>query len=91
MHKYFFFIGQQFGTAAEVKERVHLHSIETRRELYLKKNDKERIRVQCKGTIPVYSTTDGPESQVDVGPSQTVGPSQVDGPSQTVGSSQKVK
>ena len=40
VHKHFFFVGQQFGIAIEVKERVHQHSIETRRELYLKKNDK---------------------------------------------------
>ncbi|GKF18756.1 ATP-dependent (S)-NAD(P)H-hydrate dehydratase isoform X3, partial [Tanacetum coccineum] len=45
--KHFFFVGQTFPTAADVKERVRLHSIETRRKLFLAKNDKLRIRAKC--------------------------------------------
>nr|GEV91119.1 transposase, mutator type [Tanacetum cinerariifolium] len=35
-----------------VKGRVKKHSVETRRQLILVKNDNERVRVRCKGTIP---------------------------------------
>ena len=37
----FFYCGQSFGSAKEVKERVREHSIETRRELLFLKNDKK--------------------------------------------------
>ncbi|GKE50649.1 hypothetical protein Tco_1481907, partial [Tanacetum coccineum] len=47
-----------------VKLLVKKHSLETRRELKLVKNDKERVRAICFGTIPVFS--DGPN---DAGPS----------------------
>ncbi|GJX96569.1 putative transcription factor interactor and regulator CCHC(Zn) family protein, partial [Tanacetum coccineum] len=49
MHKHFFFVGQTFASADDVKERVRLHSIKTRRQLYLAKNDKVRIRAKCFG------------------------------------------
>ena len=55
-YKHFFFFGQKFASAAEVKERVRLHSIETRRKLQLLKNDKSRVRAKCMGRIPVFTT-----------------------------------
>nr|GEV53798.1 hypothetical protein [Tanacetum cinerariifolium] len=66
LHKVNFFIGQEFPNLVVVKDLVHRHSIETRRELYLKKNDKVRVRVACKGTIPAFTTS------CDIGPSQVV-------------------
>ncbi|GJT87824.1 mutator type transposase [Tanacetum coccineum] len=65
-----FFVGQEFPNSAIVKDLVHRHSIETRRELYLKKNDKVRVRAACKGTIPVFTTS------CDIGPSKVVESSQ---------------
>nr|KAJ0186252.1 hypothetical protein LSAT_V11C900478630 [Lactuca sativa] len=47
-----FYIFQKFGSAKEFKDKVKLHAIETRRELALEKNDKNRVRWVCKGTIP---------------------------------------
>ncbi|CAI9269138.1 unnamed protein product [Lactuca saligna] len=47
-----FYIHQTFSTAKEVKQQIYLHSIQSRRELDFVKNDKNRIRVVCKGTIP---------------------------------------
>ncbi|GJY31487.1 mutator type transposase [Tanacetum coccineum] len=44
--------GQQFASKEIVKGRVKKHSIETRRQLILVKNDNERVRVRCEGTIP---------------------------------------
>ncbi|GKD13620.1 hypothetical protein Tco_1198027 [Tanacetum coccineum] len=35
-----------------MKGRVKKHSVETRRRLILVKNDNERVRVRCEGTIP---------------------------------------
>ncbi|GKB88131.1 hypothetical protein Tco_0960403 [Tanacetum coccineum] len=45
--KYSFYIGQKFTTSKEAKDRVHLHSIESRRNLKLYKNDGVRIRTRC--------------------------------------------
>ncbi|KAL4577609.1 hypothetical protein LXL04_013719 [Taraxacum kok-saghyz] len=52
MVKDHFYIFQRFSSPEEVKERIYLHAIETRRELEIVKNDKQRIWVTCKGTIP---------------------------------------
>ncbi|GJZ23028.1 hypothetical protein Tco_0560487 [Tanacetum coccineum] len=44
-----------------VTGRVRMHSIETRRKLIMVKNNKERVRVRCEGTIPAlvpYVATD---------------------------------
>ncbi|GJS02021.1 hypothetical protein Tco_0318529 [Tanacetum coccineum] len=35
-----------------VTGRVRMHSVETRRKLIMVKNNKERVRVRCEGTIP---------------------------------------
>ncbi|GKC71898.1 mutator type transposase [Tanacetum coccineum] len=52
----------------DVKERVRLHSIETRRQLYLAKNDKVRIRAKCFGRNPVFILDGEGPSTTDVGP-----------------------
>nr|KAJ0209902.1 hypothetical protein LSAT_V11C400164130 [Lactuca sativa] len=68
-----FYIHQTFSTAKEVKQQIYLHSIQSRRELDFVKNDKNRIRVVCKGTIPNLGIleTDGTNKSNDkVGPSQ---------------------
>ncbi|CAI9290662.1 unnamed protein product [Lactuca saligna] len=44
--------------AQEFKERVKLHAIETRRELEFEKNDKNRVRVVCRGTVPKLGNLD---------------------------------
>ncbi|GKB87965.1 zinc finger, SWIM-type containing protein, partial [Tanacetum coccineum] len=66
--------GKEFATADDVKKDIHKLSIETRRELFLKKNDKVRVRAECRGTIPVFRDTPqhGPS---DGGPSQASGSS----------------
>ncbi|GJX36180.1 mutator type transposase [Tanacetum coccineum] len=51
-NKYYFYLGQQFASKEIVKGRVKKHSVETRRQLILVKNDNERVRVRCEGTIP---------------------------------------
>ncbi|GJT45450.1 mutator type transposase [Tanacetum coccineum] len=51
-NKYYFYLGQQFASKKIVKGRVKKHSVETRIQLILVKNDNERVRVRCQGTIP---------------------------------------
>ncbi|GKF61184.1 zinc finger, SWIM-type containing protein, partial [Tanacetum coccineum] len=70
--------GKNFATADDVKKDIHKLSIETRRELFLKKNDKVRVRAECRGTILVFEDT--PQHVPSDG-----------GPSQASGSSQKTK
>ncbi|GKD77581.1 mutator type transposase [Tanacetum coccineum] len=50
--KYYFYLGQQFASKEIVKRRVKKHSVKTRRQLILVKNDNERVRVRCQGIIP---------------------------------------
>ncbi|KAJ9566968.1 hypothetical protein OSB04_002934 [Centaurea solstitialis] len=73
-----FYVGQLFGSKEDARNAITNHSIETRRDLWLEKNDGRRLRVKCKGKMVVIG---GPSSFGDssVGPS-SVGPSS-DGPS----------
>nr|GEY10662.1 transposase, MuDR [Tanacetum cinerariifolium] len=50
-----FFVGEQFATSKLVKEKVTRVSVEQRRQLWLKKNDKLRVRVVCKGQVPDFA------------------------------------
>ncbi|GKE19313.1 shikimate O-hydroxycinnamoyltransferase [Tanacetum coccineum] len=45
--KYSFYTGQQFTTSKEAKDIVYLHSIKSRRNLKLYKNDRVRIIARC--------------------------------------------
>ena len=53
--KYYFFTGQEFATPEEAKERIHMHAVESRRNLRLVKNDGLRIRAICDSQIPVFT------------------------------------
>ncbi|GKD46555.1 heat stress transcription factor B-4-like protein [Tanacetum coccineum] len=77
--KYSFYTGQQFTTPKEAKDRVYLHSIESRRNLKLYKNDSVRIRARCEGKVPVFTMSQGtgptgPNSRMEAGPSGSSGP-----------------
>ncbi|XP_071742482.1 uncharacterized protein [Rutidosis leptorrhynchoides] len=47
----YFYVEQEFGSKEEIKERVQLHAIETKRQLVFIKNEGTRIRVGCVGTV----------------------------------------
>ncbi|GJT45049.1 hypothetical protein Tco_0953764, partial [Tanacetum coccineum] len=64
--KYGFYCGQGFASSKEVKDRVYLHSIKTRRELKLVRNNKLRVRATCFGKTLVYATASH-GADVDVG------------------------
>ncbi|GJV85712.1 hypothetical protein Tco_1525610 [Tanacetum coccineum] len=66
--KYGFYCGQGFASSKEVKDRVYLHTIETRRELKLVRNNKLRVRATCFGKTLVYATAShGCENEFFVG------------------------
>nr|GEX59000.1 hypothetical protein [Tanacetum cinerariifolium] len=53
--KYSFYTGKKFTTPKEAKGRVYLHSIESRRNLKLYKNDGVRIRARCNRKVHVFT------------------------------------
>ncbi|GJV21255.1 hypothetical protein Tco_1370275 [Tanacetum coccineum] len=58
VYKEDFFLGEQFATSKLVKDKVTRVSVEQRRQLSLKKNDKLRVRVVCKGQVPDFANND---------------------------------
>ncbi|GKA84647.1 heat stress transcription factor B-4-like protein [Tanacetum coccineum] len=77
--KYSFYTGQKFTTPKEAKDRVYLHSIESRRNLKLYKNDSVRIRARCEGKVLVFTMSQGTgptglNSGMEAGPSGSSGP-----------------
>ncbi|GJS01109.1 hypothetical protein Tco_0317617 [Tanacetum coccineum] len=57
--KYSFYTGHKFSTPKEAKDRVYLHSIESRRNLKLYKNDGVRITARCDGNMHVFTMSHG--------------------------------
>ena len=54
-----FCVGQQYKSKKEIKEKVNQHAIESRRNLFFKKNDKVRLRVECRGKVPEAGGSNG--------------------------------
>nr|KAJ0193739.1 hypothetical protein LSAT_V11C800405860 [Lactuca sativa] len=46
-----FYLYQSFGSSEELKNKIKQHVVETRREIVIIKNDKNRVRAVCKGSI----------------------------------------
>ncbi|CAI9272632.1 unnamed protein product [Lactuca saligna] len=57
VHKASFYVGQKFKSKKELKEKIDMHALETRRNLYYKKNDKLRLRALCRGVVPVINAS----------------------------------
>ncbi|GKA44902.1 hypothetical protein Tco_0737698 [Tanacetum coccineum] len=53
-----FYVGKEFANRDAVKERIKAYSVESRRNIDIKKNDKEIIRVICNGVVPSLSSKD---------------------------------
>nr|KAJ0206397.1 hypothetical protein LSAT_V11C500259950 [Lactuca sativa] len=47
-----FYVYQKFTSSEELKNAIRQHVVEIRREIDFTKNDKNRVRAICKGTIP---------------------------------------
>ncbi|GKA37154.1 hypothetical protein Tco_0723719 [Tanacetum coccineum] len=71
---YSFYTGHRFTTAKEAKDIVYMHSIESKRNLKLYKNDNVRVRARYDGKVLVFTMSQGTGS---TGPNQgmKVGPS----------------
>ncbi|GJT14852.1 hypothetical protein Tco_0873558 [Tanacetum coccineum] len=66
-------------SAKEDKDRVYLHSIESRRNLKLYKNDSVRVKEICDEKVHVFTMSQGtgptgPNQGMEVGPSRSSGP-----------------
>ncbi|GKB41915.1 mutator type transposase [Tanacetum coccineum] len=48
----YFYAGKEFPNKDEVKAYIKEHSIKTRSEIRMEKNDNERVRAVCRGVIP---------------------------------------
>ncbi|CAI9283335.1 unnamed protein product [Lactuca saligna] len=55
VHIQSFSVGQKFKSKKELKELIDVHALETRRNLFFKKNDSQRLRAQCRGVVPVIN------------------------------------
>lgn len=66
-----FFVGREFGDKKTITDLVAAHAIATRRQLYIWKNDKMRVRVVCRGKCPTFRyPNEGPKaSGLKCGPS----------------------
>ena len=69
-----FFVGRQFGNKKEISAMVNEVAVATRRQLYTWKNDKQRVRVVCRGKCPVFTESTGPTKASG---SNTSGPNDV--------------
>nr|GEV43493.1 hypothetical protein [Tanacetum cinerariifolium] len=70
----------EFTTAKEAKDIVYLHSIESRRNLKLYKNDSVRVRARCDEKVHVFTMSygrgpSGPNHKMKAGPSGSSSPS----------------
>ncbi|GJS15673.1 putative transposase, mutator type, MULE transposase domain protein [Tanacetum coccineum] len=79
---YSFYTGQKSTTAKEAKDRLYLHSIESRRNLKLYKNDSVMIKERCNGKVHVFTMSQGtwptgPNCEMEAGPSGSSGPIRV--------------
>nr|GFC67317.1 shikimate O-hydroxycinnamoyltransferase [Tanacetum cinerariifolium]GFD13213.1 shikimate O-hydroxycinnamoyltransferase [Tanacetum cinerariifolium] len=50
---------EKFTTSKEAKDSVYLHSIKSKRNLKLYKNDSVRIRAKCDGKVLVFTMSQG--------------------------------
>ncbi|GKB84993.1 hypothetical protein Tco_0957265 [Tanacetum coccineum] len=58
MFQYVFFFGRMLDNKELVKNMIRKHLLESRRKIDIIKNDNERVREKCVGTMPTYSTFD---------------------------------
>ncbi|GJS81958.1 hypothetical protein Tco_0748499 [Tanacetum coccineum] len=64
-----FYVSQTFPNKDLIKDMVTKILVRTRRELYLTRNDKERVRAECRGIVPVFSNSGPNEDRLGDGPS----------------------
>nr|KAJ0207047.1 hypothetical protein LSAT_V11C500244150 [Lactuca sativa] len=61
VHKPTFRTGQKYKSKKELKDKIAHHALETRKNLFIKKNDKLRLQATCKGKVVLNEgQVDGP-------------------------------
>ncbi|GKB38186.1 mutator type transposase, partial [Tanacetum coccineum] len=66
-----FYVGRNFPDKETVRKLVYAHAVAIRRQLYIWKNDKDRLTAVCRGKCPVFNyPEDGPSVN---GPSDSRG------------------
>ncbi|KAI3685979.1 hypothetical protein L1987_79648 [Smallanthus sonchifolius] len=51
-------LGQEFGSKEEGKRLIRAHAVETRREIKIVKDDLQRVRAVCHGSLPDFEVDD---------------------------------
>nr|GEV97975.1 hypothetical protein [Tanacetum cinerariifolium] len=73
-----FYVGKEFTSRETLKDRIKKHSVETRRNIMLVKNDFERVRATCFGVVPTLKNCDGEfgtrKGHVDISVAKKGGP-----------------
>ena len=65
-------MGKVFSDKDSIRQLVYAHAVATRRQLYIWKNDKRRVRVVCRGKCHVFTNPeDGPSESTVNGPKNT--------------------
>nr|GFC62734.1 transposase, MuDR [Tanacetum cinerariifolium] len=64
-----FYVSQTFPNKDLIKDMVTKISVWTMRELHLTRNDKERVREECRGIVPCFSNSGPNEDGLVDGPS----------------------
>ncbi|GKC83075.1 hypothetical protein Tco_1138792, partial [Tanacetum coccineum] len=77
--KHSFYTRQKFSSSKEAKDRVYLHSNESKRKLKLYKNKNTRVRARCEGELRVFTMSQGsgpthPNQAMSDGPSGSSDP-----------------
>ncbi|CAI9282593.1 unnamed protein product [Lactuca saligna] len=57
VHKASFYVAQKFKSKKDLKEKIDMHALETRRNLYYKKKEKLRLRALYIGVLPVMNVS----------------------------------
>ncbi|GJX27744.1 hypothetical protein Tco_0235823 [Tanacetum coccineum] len=84
-----FYVGQTLANKQLIKAMVSRISVEQRRQLYFTRNDKTRMRAECRGLVPVFGNGLGASGLGDNGPGDN-GPVR-DKPKLDSGSNKKTK
>ncbi|KAK9053605.1 hypothetical protein SSX86_024679 [Deinandra increscens subsp. villosa] len=50
-----FYHGKMFGSKQEAKNMILAHAVESRRVIKFKKDDKDRVRAECRGLLPNFN------------------------------------
>ena len=87
-----FYVSQTFANKELIKEMMTRIAVNQRRQIYLTKNDKGRVRAECRGLVPTFSNSGPSGTNVDgLSEGQSEGPSVSQGPSVKGSKVKKIK